>query len=282
MDCIDLHAHSTASDGSFSPTQLARHAKDLGLRAVALTDHDTAGGLEEFLTEAGRLGLEAVPGMETTMVVEDCDVHLICLYFDPGHPAIRDELLGLAASRREHNEAMVERLAEAGLDVSMEELRRYGNRAVSRGHIARLLIQKGHAANPKEAIVKYLSKGAVGYVRRRTPQPGPFMEAVHRAGGLCFVAHLHQIDPSNLGRCLSICRSLLEAGADGLETLYCEYDEHWRTVTEALAREYGALRSGGSDFHGSLKPGLELGVGYGNLAVPYSFLAAIKSRLGRP
>lgn len=231
------------------------------------------------MARAACLGLEAVPGMETTLVVDGCDVHLVCLLFDHRHPVMRCELERLAASRRERNLAMVDKLAKAGLPISMEDMACYGKRAISRGHMAQVLIAHGCASTPKEAIVRYMTKGTVGYVRRRTPDPAAFIGAVHEAGGLCFVAHLHQIDPADPAHCVAICRRLLALGADGLETLYSEYDDFWRQATQDLARETGALCSGGSDFHGDLKPGLELGTGYGALAVPYAFLEAMKQRL---
>ena len=217
--------------------------------------------------------------METTMVVEGCDVHLVCLYFDYRHPLIQEKLVDLAASRQERNIGMVEKLIQAGFTISMDDLKPYGNRAISRGHIAKILVERGYASAPKEAIKNYLSKNTVGYVQRRTPDPASFIQSIHQAGGLCFVAHLHQIDPISPEHCVSICRSMFAAGADGLETLYCEYNDYWRQTTEALAVEYQVLRSGGSDFHGNIKPGLELGIGYGDLAVPYSFLTAIKAHV---
>lgn len=279
-DWIDLHAHSTASDGTLSPTELARLGKEIGLRALALTDHDTAAGLPEFLAETARLGLEAVPGMETTLHVEDCDVHLVCLYFDWEQPEMAAALRDMDASRSERNEEMVKKLAELGFPISMEQLRQSCTGEISRGHMARILMEAGYAETTKEAIRRYLSPGAPAYVRRRTPDPAALIRTVHRAGGLCFVAHLHQIDPADEQHCLSIARKLLETGADGVETLYSEYDGHWRTMTEALIQEFHALRSGGSDFHGSIKPGLQLGSGYGDLRVPYRFLQAIKDARG--
>ena len=280
MKTIDLHAHSTASDGSYSPTELAEHAKEIGLSAIALTDHDTVDGLEEFMAAGKNLHLETIRGMETTVSVDDCDVHLVCLFFDPDYPALKTALQDLAASRDERNVNMVKALEKAGFPISMQDVKQYGDGAISRGHIAKALIHsKYHDLTPKELIKRYLSKGTVGYVKRRTPDPSEFIRIIHEAGGLVFVAHLHQIDPENPGHCIDICKRLLADGADGLETLYCEYDDFWREQTEAIAREYGVLRSGGSDFHGIFKPGLALGSGYGDLAVPDSFLEQIKKRL---
>ena len=281
MDCIDLHAHSTASDGTLAPAEVAQLAKKIGLRAVALTDHDTADGLEEFTAAGTACGIETVPGMETTMVIEGRDVHVVCLYFDRYEPNMSLALEDIASSRRERNEAMLHNLQQAGLPVYAEDLAPYGDRAISRGHFAKILVARGYAKTPKEAIKTYMSVGTPGYVRRRTPDPAQFIATVHGAGGLAFVAHLHLIHPGEEGHCISICNWLLDQGADGLETQYSEYDDHWRQVTEEIAVRRGVLRSGGSDFHGGIKPGLDLGTGYGGLCVPYSYLQAIKARLGR-
>ncbi len=279
MDFIDLHTHSTASDGTVSPTQLAHMAADVNLKAIALTDHDTVGGLEEFMAATAELSIEGIPGMETTIVVDDCDLHLICLYIDPGHPEMAKSIRSLAQSRTDRNAEMIKRLADIGIDISLEDFSQYGDRAISRGHVAKLLVERGHAKTPKQAITEYLVKGSPGYVRRVTPDPAKFIRTVHNSGGLCFVAHLHQIDPQSPQHCIDICHRMIDLGADGLETLYCEYDKSWREITEKIARDRGVLRSGGSDFHGDIKPGLELKVGYGELEVPYEFLSEIKRKL---
>lgn len=280
MDRIDLHAHSTASDGTLSPTELAKLGKSIGLRAMALTDHDTADGLDEYLAACEEIGLEGVPAMETTMVVEGRDVHLVCLYFDYKTPEMKVWLEDLAASRTERNEGMVKKLMDAGFNISLDDFKDVEG-AMTRGHIGRVLVQRGYADHPQKAVKQFLSKGTVGHVQRRTPDPASFIKSIHKAGGLCFVAHLHQINPTDPEHCVAVARKMFEAGADGLETRYCEYNDTWRAKTEALAEEYGLLRSGGSDFHGGIKPGLNLGVGYGDLVVPYSYLEAIKAKLGR-
>lgn len=280
MKTVDLHTHSTASDGTLSPRELIRYAKEKGLSAVALTDHDTADGLEEAAAAGRETGVEVIPGIEITTIVDGCDVHLIGLYLDLYQPDMARLLAEMARCRRERNHRIVARLAAAGVEIGEEDFRELGDRAVTRGHIGAVLIRRGYAATLREAIDRYMAKGRPGYVLRETPAPKTCIDAVHRAGGLAFVAHTNQIDREDPAHSLAVCRRMLEAGADGLETKYCEYDAFWEEQTEAVAREYGCLRSGGSDFHGAIKKGLDLGTGYGGLAVPYAFLEAIKAAHG--
>lgn len=284
MKTIDLHAHTTASDGSCTPTQLVELAARKGLAAVAVTDHDTTAGLAEALAAGERLGVRVVPGLETSTHVEDQDAHIVSLFIDPDHPAIREMIAWMAQSRQERNRQMVARLQEAGLPVTWEELLAFtgGDPAkVGRAHVGRLLMAKGLARTMGEAFQNYLMRGRCGYVSRQTPSPAQCIQATHRAGGLAFVAHIHQICRRDPQRSLYLCRKTLADGPDGLETLYSEYDDFWRGQAEALVQEYGLLRSGGSDFHGTVKPGLELGTGYGDLAVPLAYLEAMDAARGR-
>jgi predicted metal-dependent phosphoesterase TrpH len=273
---IDLHCHSTASDGSLSPAELVSYAKEKGLSALALTDHDTVNGLEEALAAGEKLGIELIRGIETTTVVDGCEVHIVCLLFDPTHPAIAGEFAEMAKSRDDRNRSMVRKLEEAGINIHWADFARWEGRAIAFAHAAEILIERGYAFTLKEAVSKYMAKGTLGYVPRKTPNAKDVIDMVHKAGGLAIVAHINQIDSKDWSHGEAVCRSVLEAGADGLETIYSEYDDRWRSRAEALRGEYGLLASGGSDFHGAFKPGLDLGSGYGGLAVPYKFLEKMK------
>jgi predicted metal-dependent phosphoesterase TrpH len=276
---IDLHSHSTASDGSMTPAELAAYAAGKGLAAFALTDHDTIEGIEEALEAGKRCGIEVIPGIETTTVAEGCDVHIVGLFFNPMSPGIKSQAAQMAKSRDDRNRSMVQQLEKAGVDIHWSDFLKWEGRSIAKAHVAEILIERGYASNLKEAITKYMAKGTVGYVRRRTPEPAEVVDVMHQAGGLAIIAHINQIDRKNWDHGEAVCRSIIEVGADGLETLYSEYDEVWRDRAEALRREYGLLASGGSDFHGSFKPGLDLGCGYGELAVPIQFLNEMKKKL---
>jgi len=246
---------------------------------MALTDHDTVAGLKEAL-EAGRdCGLEVIPGIEITTVVEDCDVHIVGLFIDPDHMAIQQQLKFFAESRNRRNQAIIEKLRTAGCNISSVDFEPYRDRIITRGHIASILTKRGHARDNKEAIARYMVKGAPAYVVRETPSPEDCIEAVHRSGGLAFVAHVNQIDPQDIAHSVAVCKKVIAAGADGLETIYCEYNAFWEEAAEAIAREGRLLRSGGSDFHGIIKQRLNPGSGYGNMAIPVVFLDRMKEAL---
>lgn len=282
MKIVDLHAHTTASDGSYTPTELVRYAKKKGLSAIAITDHDTIAGVEEASIEGRKLGIRVIPGAELSTRMDDCDVHMTSLFINCKNEQLIKRLDDMAAGRQERNYKMVDKLHEAGFQIDRSDLDALGEgKILARGHIAQILIARGYATELKEALRKYLSKGTPGYVQKEVLSPEECIQLVHDAGGLIFVAHLHQIDPQDPEHCKDVARRLIRMGADGLETQYCEFDDEWRQATEQIAQECGCLRSGGSDFHGVMKKGLDLACGYGDLQVPYTFLEAMDAELAR-
>ena len=282
MKIVDLHAHTTASDGSYTPTELVRDAKKKGLSAIAITDHDTIAGVEEAFIEGRKLGIRVIPGAELSTRMDDCDVHMTSLFINCKNEQLIKRLDDMAASRQERNYKMVDKLHEAGFQIDRSDLDALGEgKILARGHIAQILIARGYATELKEALRTYLSKGTPGYVQKEVLSPEECIQLVHDAGGLIFVAHLHQIDPQDPEHCKDVARRLIRMGADGLETQYCEFDDEWRQATEQIAQECGCLRSGGSDFHGVMKKGLDLACGYGDLQVPYTFLEAMDAELAR-
>lgn len=282
MKIVDLHAHTTASDGSYTPTELVRYAKKKGLSAIAITDHDTVAGVEEASIEGRKLGIRVIPGAELSTRMDDCDVHMTSLFINCKNKQLIKRLDDMAASRQERNYKMVDKLHEAGFQIDRRDLDALEEgKILARGHIAQILIARGYATELKEALRKYLSKGTPGYVQKEVLSPEECIQLVHDAGGLIFVAHLHQIDPQDPEHCRDVARRLIRMGADGLETQYCEFDDEWRQATEQIAQECGCLRSGGSDFHGTMKKGLDLACGYGDLQVPYTFLEAMDAELAR-
>ncbi|MDO4474537.1 MAG: PHP domain-containing protein [Eubacteriales bacterium] len=277
---VDLHAHTVASDGSCTPTELVRYAKEKGLAALAVTDHDTVAGLNEAKEAGERFGVKIIPGVELGTRVDGCDVHLVALFIDDKNEELLSSLDEMSECRKVRNLKMIDKLKAAGFQIDRSDLLKFRkDQNVARGLIAQLLVDRGYGDTTKEVTTKYLGKDTVGYVEKEVFSPEECIRLVHGAGGLVFVAHLHQIDPKDPDHCEEICRRLIELGADGLETLYCEFDDHWRAVTEKIATDYGCLRSGGSDFHGRIKKGLDLAIGYGDLKVPYSFVEAMEEKL---
>lgn len=283
MKIIDLHTHTTASDGSYAPAELVRYAEEKGLSAVAVTDHDTVAGVDEAVQEGKRIGMQVIPGVELSTRLDECDVHMTALFINYENKELLSRLSDMAACRSDRNFRMIDKLKRAGFNIDRSDLEKLGEgKLLARGHIAQILIARGYAGNLREALDKYLSKGTPGYVQKEVLPPDECIELVHNAGGLIFVAHMHQIDPDDPEHSMDICRRLIEMGADGLETRYCEFNDRWRGAADSIAAQYGCLRSGGSDFHGAMKKGLDLANGYGDLVVPYDFLKPMEECVGMP
>ena len=277
----DLHAHTTASDGSYTPTQLVSYAQEKGLAALAVTDHETIGGLAEALAWGREIGMKVIPGIELGTREEGCTIHMVGLFIDPESPALQELMDWQMESRQERNREMIQKLIDLGFQISFEDFEQFQGSLLTRAHIADLLAQRGYGETQKEVGAKYLDPGCIGYVERKVLPVERCISAIHRAGGLAIVAHPNQIDRKDRDRGLAICQRILAMGADGIEARYCEFDDDWRARAEAFAQENGCLRSGGSDFHGRFKKGLDLGVGYGDLQVPLSFLEAMEETLAR-
>lgn len=277
MRTIDLHAHSTASDGTLSPTALVRAARDAGLSAIALTDHDTADGVAEAVAEGARCGVEVVPGIELSASSE-AKLHILGYFIDPASPVLVRALDGIRAERLAREEERCRRLTEAGYPVSMEEAAAEATGVIGGAHIARALVKKGYAASVPEVFARFMSPGAVADVSHRTMTGEDAVALIRAAGGVPVAAHLHQTGLS--GEALRArLLSLVDAGLAGVEGYYTEYTPAQAAAYRALAAELGLALSGGSDFHGANKPRIHIGRGYGDLSVPYSVLEGLRERI---
>jgi len=275
----DLHTHTIASDGSFAPEESVRYAQQKGAFALAITDHDTLGGLERAVAEGERIGQRVIPGVEITTNLQGCEIHVVGLFIRWQDAAFAQRVNRLSLTRDARNQRMVQKLIDHGFNITAQDLDRFQGRVLTKAHIGQILVERGYAANVTEAMNTFLRKGGVAYVERETPSPQETIALIHQGGGLAFVAHTNQIDKTDRDRSCQICQQLLDMGADGLETRYCEFDDNWRERTDALAQKNACLRSGGSDFHGSFKAGLDMLTGYGDLEVPYEFVEAMEARL---
>jgi len=282
---IDLHAHTTASDGSLTPTELVGKAHALGLAALAVTDHDTLGGLAEARAAAQETGLDLVPGVELSVEDDAGRFHLLGYGFDPEDAALADTLITLRRSRAARNALMAERMAALGLPVTMEDVRAEAGpdaQVIARPHFARALIKKGVVASVAEAFDKYLSTGKPLYLPKEVLTPRDAIALIHDAGGVAVMAHpgLIQMDEAALADRVEILAR--EDGLDGIEALY---SQHSRADTDrflALAARLGLLVTGGSDFHGLAKPHVPLGVVFDGKPASSSLLADLRARLSHP
>ena len=279
MKLIDLHTHSAASDGTLSPAALAAQAAAAGLAAVALTDHDTVEGLPEFLSAAREGGPELVPGVEISAERPGGGpMHLVGLWIDPGHPGLNRGLAWAQEARTQRNPRIAAKLQGLGLDITLEEVAALASGQVGRPHFAQVLVNKGLVSNMAEAFNRYLKKDAPGYVAKERLSPPRALELIRQAGGLPILAHpgLLEMGSAVLEKLL---RELKEQGLAGLEAYYAEHDPAQERRMLGLAARLDLAVSGGSDFHGSSKPDIRLGVGLGTLRVPASLLAGLKQRL---
>ncbi|MCR5501998.1 MAG: HAD-IIB family hydrolase [Lachnospiraceae bacterium] len=281
MKTIDLHTHSTASDGSLSPTELVRHAVEKGLSAIALTDHDTIDGIREAMVAAAHAGkaghpFELIPGIEFSTEYEGRDVHVLGLFIDIHNDFLIRRLIRFEKSRNRRNVEMAERLTAAGMPVSMEELRsEFPDSVITRAHFARMLFKKGFVKTVREAFDRFIGDGRPCYIRRRNISPMRAVEIIRKAGGFPVLAHpvLCHMSSSRLD---TLVGRLTAAGLMGIEAVYSTYDPSDERDMRRLADKYGLVISGGSDFHGKAKPGISLGTGKGKLFLPYSMLDTIR------
>lgn len=275
---IDLHAHSRASDGSDSPSELVSLAARIGLAAIALTDHDTLEGLPEAKKAAEANGIRLIPGCELSCEVPEGTMHLLVYFLDDEPGPLQDRLVGLQAARATRNERIVGLLAGAGVEITLDELlAEAGSGSVGRPHLAALLVRKGYVSSIQEAFDVWLAKGRPAYLGRDRLAPTEAVELAHASGALAVMAH-----PSTLGLGPELLETfvagLAEAGLDGLESDYSRYTPEDRRAYRDLAGRHGLCVTGGSDYHGTYKPGISLGTGRGDLAVADDLLDRLEAR----
>ncbi len=276
MNTIDLHTHSTGSDGTFTPTELVLEARRVGLSALALTDHDSVSGINEFVRAGEENGIETVPGVELSTEYEDTEIHVVGLYVDPSNETLLAQLEAFRDNRNNRNLKMIDRLREEGFSITAEEIyARNPDSVVARPHIARYLVDTHQVKDMQTVFNKYIGDGCICYVDRYKITPMRAVELIHAAGGVAILAHpcLYKIPEDNL---LRMIREMKAVGLDGIEALYsCNEGDDERYYRQ-ISADFDLLLSGGSDFHGTNKPQIRLGSGKGNLAVPYEFLKKIK------
>lgn len=285
MDYIDLHTHTTASDGSLSPSELVDAAHEAGLKAVAITDHDTIDGVAEALEAGARLGQEVVPGVEISMQGgPNGSMHLVGLFIDHANPGLAQGLERLQQARAQRNPKIVKRLNALGIDLTMDEVTHCASGGqVGRPHFAQALIQRGVVANRGEAFNRYLAAGKPAYVAKYRFEPAEAIALVLSAAGVPILAHPGLLSAGQPA-IEALVRELMPLGLAGLESYYSEYDEATSRWLGQLAGRLGLLASGGTDFHGRQKPDIALGIGRGGLRVPASLLGPLRQRareLGR-
>jgi hypothetical protein len=273
---LDLHLHTTHSDGSLPVREVLTRAQQAGVVGLAITDHDTVAGIPEALALGHELGMDVLPGIEISSRHGDAEVHILGYCFDWTQPELLSRLASLRASRHERNPQIVEKLRSLGMDISYEEVRELaGTESVGRPHIARVLMQKRYVASAKEAFDRYLANGKTAYVPRSLPDPVTAVGWILSAGGVPVLAHPTWVRESRQGL-VDLCRTLKEQGLKGVEVHYSTHRPSDTAEYLQLARSLDLLVTGGSDFHGETKPDIDVGIGRGNLTVPATLLEPIR------
>lgn len=275
---IDLHTHSTASDGSDRPARVIELAAGAGLEMVALTDHDTQEGLAEAKAAAGRVGIVLIPGVELSLQYDTGGMHLIVLWLTPGPGPLQDRLQSLQDGRGSRNERIVELLCDAGMPVTIEEiLEEAGGGSVGRPHIAAVMMKRGYVDDIRTAFDEWLGTGRPAYVGRLRLEPEEAIGLARESGAVPVLAHPHTLNITTAPDMAELLTRLRGAGLVGLEAIYSSYHAHERAGYADLARRFGLLVSGGSDYHGTYKPGLQIGSGYGDLVIPGELVVELEA-----
>lgn len=279
---IDLHMHSTYSDGSQTPEQLLQEAKELGLSAIALTDHDTIDGIPEFMELGEKYGIRTIPGVEIsvdTKLPNNGHMHILGLLIDPNSTELKNTLNYLMEQRNLRAEKIISKLNDLNVDVTMQELLdEAGEGAIGRPHVAKIMLRKGIVSSIQEAFDIYLAKGKPAYMDKMKLDENDAFKMIHDAGGLAILAHPHFMHYDTIDEAIERIMDLREKGLDGFEVHYSAMPQEYTDRLLKLAEEHGFAISGGSDYHGTNKDTIKMGTGNNDdLAVQESILEGLEA-----
>ena len=272
MQHIDLHVHTTASDGSETPTEAVSRAGRLGVSAIAVTDHDTCEGVSEALTAGREYGIEVIPGIEVSVDYLGYGVHILGYFVDPTSPAMGRLLDWVIAERKRRNHLIADAMLADGIPIRIEELKeRYPASVVGRPHFAAALVELGYAETVKDAFDRYLNMGCKYFRKRQYIPLQEGLQIIRDAGGKPVFAHPFQYRMEE-PMLLTLASTLRDAGAVGMECIYSGYTQEQTDYLKKLAGDMGFCVTGGSDFHGVRKPQIEIGTPF----VPYELLEKLR------
>ena len=275
---IDLHLHSTASDGVYAPAKVMEMAAARGLAAVALTDHDTVGGVEEARQAAARVGIEFITGIEFAAEYPRGTMHILGYGINPSEPGLLALIDEIIASREARNRAVLDRLAAMQIRIDYDELKKRHPRAViGRPHIAAALVRGGHAANFQDAFDRLLGRGGAAHVERASPSAERIIGVVRDAGGAAVLAHPSQLKCASRLELETVLHRLRAAGLAGIEVIHPDHQSDQTRDYIEHAAKLGLVTTGGSDFHAF--PADAKRIGFGRTRVPYAWLEALQSRM---
>ena len=278
MGYVDLHLHTTASDGAMTPSAIVRYAKTKGLEAIAITDHDTIEGLDEGLREGEKIGFEVIPGVEISAEYSPGSMHLLGYFFEVHDPLLKGKLDYLQKARADRNPKIIENLNRLGIKILYDEVvKASGGGQVGRPHFAQVLIEKGYVRSFQEAFDRFLKKGAPAYVDKLRFKPKEAISFIKESGGVTVLAHPKTLGMNGSSALENTLLDLIEIGLEGIEVFYPEHTPLEVAQFRALAERYGLLMTGGTDYHGIAKEELDIGVGRGEMRLPYSLVEGLKA-----
>ena len=278
MKRIDLHTHSLCSDGAQAPADVVRSAKEAGLSAIALSDHDCISGVQEAMDTGNALGVEVIPAVELS-AQSDTELHILGYFVDIHNKKLQDTMRYALQVRDERQEETCRKLNEQGFAITMEEARAeaHGNPVLCRAHFAQIMVRKGYAESVKDAFNRFLSVGCYAYSNRQALTGPEAVSLIRQAGGIAVAAHLHLIKKPD-DELRQYLKELIPYGLDGVEGYYTDYTPDMEQRYRTMAKELGLVISGGTDYHGANKPHIAIGKGKGNLEIPYSVLEGLRKR----
>jgi predicted metal-dependent phosphoesterase TrpH len=259
---VDLHCHSTASDGTLAPVEVVRLAKENDLVGISLTDHDTIAGIADARAEAGKLGIAFLSGIEISCAYpRPGTMHLLGYGIDPESALLREMTQRLVRARDERNLKIIDQLNSNGVSITLDEVvAAAGGDVIGRPHIASVLMRKGYVNSIHQAFQKYLGQGGLVYVDKEQLSPRQAIEMIHASRGVAVLAHPMQLRKENHGQLEHAIKDLADQGLDGIEVIHSDHRESTVDELMSLAKRFDLLQSGGSDFHGSNKPHIQLGL----------------------
>jgi predicted metal-dependent phosphoesterase TrpH len=277
MGRIDLHLHTTYSDGSHTPHEVVTMAHHAGLSTLAITDHDTTDGLPEAYIRASALNLPIIPGIEISSLFLGKETHILGYFVAWQDPSFQCRLATLRESRFTRIPKILSKLTQLGVPITEGEVKDVaGIGSVGRPHIAQVILAKGYVTSVKEAFERYLGQGAAAFVPRDLPSAAEVISWIREVGGVAVLAHPSWVEDKQKGL-QPFCEALKECGLQGLEVFYSTHSSKQISEYLTLAKRLDLLMTGGSDFHGLVKPEVRIGVGRGNLKVPAKLLDPLEA-----
>jgi 3',5'-nucleoside bisphosphate phosphatase len=262
---IDLHSHTNESDGTCSPAELIDEAVRAGVTTLGVTDHDTFKGFDQAVAAAQQAGIELICGIELSTKLHGSSAHLLGYFLSQSQmDEFRTWVLQQQSARRDRNIRLVARLQELGFDITLEEAEARGRGMTGRPHFAAIMVEKGYVSDFRQAFDEYLDESAKGYVYRHEPKLAEGVRRIREAGGIASLAHPVRVK----GDVPAMMPELVDCGVNAIEAYHSDHTPADTSLYLCLAKQHGLMVTGGSDFHGAVKPGVKLGTGGGSLSIP--------------